>query len=278
MLYATTGDATDGRAAQESGSLAGKILRLTPDGQPAPGNPFAGSPVWSLGHRNVQGIGWDAAGRMYASEFGQNRLDELNLIKPGANYGWPHVEGSGGAPRFTDPLVTWTTDEASPSGILVTGDAVYLAALRGERLWRVPLADGRVGTPEPLLVGDLGRLRDVVLAPDGGSLYVLTNNTARGTPRAGDDRLVRLPSPEGYSRRRPVSASKRCTCSSAGRTCTFSSGDTPSRSGESICSSGASSANRSIAAVCDPSGSMMLTSAGSPSSSPVSTACSGRSP
>jgi glucose/arabinose dehydrogenase len=193
MLYATTGDATNGEAAQDPGSLSGKILRLTPDGKPAPGNPFAGSPVWSLGHRNVQGIGWDAAGRMYASEFGQNRLDELNLIKPGANYGWPHVEGSGGAPRFTDPLVTWTTDEASPSGILVTGDAVYLAALRGERLWRVPLADGRVGTPEPLLVGDLGRLRDVVLAPDGGSLYVLTNNTARGTPRAGDDRLVRLP-------------------------------------------------------------------------------------
>lgn len=193
MLYATTGDATSGEAAQDTGSLAGKILRLTPDGRPAPGNPFTGSPVWSYGHRNVQGIGWDASGRMYASEFGQDRLDELNLISPGANYGWPDVEGPGGGPQLTDPLLTWPTDDASPSGILVTGDAVYLAALRGERLWRVPLAEGRVGTPEPLLVGDLGRLRDVVLGPDGRSLYVLTNNTARGTPRSGDDRLVRLP-------------------------------------------------------------------------------------
>jgi glucose/arabinose dehydrogenase len=129
---------------------------------------------------------------MYASEFGQNRLDELNLIEPGANYGWPDVEGGGGREGFTDPLVTWSTDEASPSGLLVTGDAVYLAALQGERLWRVPLADGEVGEPESLLEGELGRLRDVVLAPGGDALWVLTNNTARGEPRSGDDRLVRL--------------------------------------------------------------------------------------
>jgi glucose/arabinose dehydrogenase len=194
MLYASTGDATDGGAAQDLHSLAGKILRLTPDGAPAPGNPFPGSPVWTLGHRNVQGFGWDAQGRMFASEFGQNRLDEINLIEPGHNYGWPHVEGTGGTDLgFTDPLVTWPTDEASPSGLLVTGDAVYLAALAGQRLWRVPLADGRLGRPEALLDGDLGRLRDVVLAPDGRSLWVLTNNTARGVPKPGDDRLVRLP-------------------------------------------------------------------------------------
>jgi glucose/arabinose dehydrogenase len=193
MLYVTTGDAQSGAHAQDASSLAGKILRVTPQGAPAPGNPFPGSPVWSLGHRNVQGIGWDARGRMYASEFGQNRLDELNLVVPGANYGWPEVEGTGGSERgFTDPLVVWGTDEASPSGLLVTGDAVYLAALRGQRLWRVPLDDGRVGAPEAFLAGELGRLRDVVLAPSRDALWVLTNNTARGVPRPGDDRLVEL--------------------------------------------------------------------------------------
>ena len=191
MLYVTTGDAGDTGRAQDPASLGGKILRITPDGEPASGNPFAGSPVWSLGHRNVQGIGWDPAGRMYASEFGQNALDELNLIEPGANYGWPLVEGGGGAPEFVDPFVTWTTDEASPSGIAVTGDAVYLAALRGERLWRVPLIDGTAGSPAAHLAGELGRLRDVVVTPDG-SLLVLTNNTSRGDAGPDDDRLVSL--------------------------------------------------------------------------------------
>ncbi len=201
MLYVTTGDAGDRDSAQDPGSLAGKILRLTPDGEPAPGNPDPGSPVWSLGHRNVQGVGWDAAGRMYASEFGQDTLDELNLVTPGGNYGWPDVEGTVGAgdDRFVDPLVTWPTDEASPSGLLVTADAVYLAALRGQRLWRVPLDgdDGgrgggvTVGSPQAAVDG-VGRLRDVVAAPDGG-LWLLTSNTARGDPGPDDDRLLRVP-------------------------------------------------------------------------------------
>jgi glucose/arabinose dehydrogenase len=167
---------------------------VTRDGTPAPGNPFPGSPVWTLGHRNVQGLGWAADGTMYASEFGQNRLDELNLIQPGSNYGWPNVEGSDGEGGFVDPLVTWSTGEASPSGLVVTGDAVYLAALRGARLWRVPLVGpGAVGAPEAYLVGELGRLRDVVVAPDGRGLWLLTNNTARGQPAPDDDKLVALP-------------------------------------------------------------------------------------
>lgn len=193
MLYAGTGDAGVPERAQDPDSLGGKILRVAPDGEPPPDNPDPRSPVWSLGHRNVQGLGWDAAGRMYASEFGTDELDELNLIEPGQNYGWPRVEGPGGGDELTDPLVTWPPSEASPSGLLVTGDAVYLAALRGERLWRVPLEGGEVGEPEAYLEGDLGRLRDVVLAPEGDALWVLTNNTARGEPREGDDRLVRVP-------------------------------------------------------------------------------------
>lgn len=190
MLYVTTGDAGETSRSQDPASLGGKILRVTPEGAPAPGNPTAGSPVWSLGHRNVQGLGWDAQGRMFASEFGQNTFDELNLVEPGANYGWPVVEGAGGDAAYRDPLVTWATSEASPSGLVVTGDAVYLAALRGERLWRVPLVgdDAVVGPPEALLAGEQGRLRDVVLddGPDGPALLVLTN-TGEG------DRVLRLP-------------------------------------------------------------------------------------
>jgi glucose/arabinose dehydrogenase len=196
MLYVTTGDGSDGGSSQRPASLGGKILRVTPDGRPAPGNPDPRSPVWTSGHRNVQGIGWDAEGRMYASEFGQNTWDELNRILPGRNYGWPDVEGRGQATDarrgFTDPLVVWRTDEASPSGLAVGDDSIWLAALRGERLWRVPLrSDGSVGPPQALLQGRLGRLRTVEVEPDG-SLLVLTSNTFRGTPRPGDDRLVRL--------------------------------------------------------------------------------------
>ncbi|WP_369375697.1 sorbosone dehydrogenase family protein [Promicromonospora sp. Populi] len=201
-LYVATGDAGDTANAQDPESLGGKILRVTPDGEPAPGNPEAGSPVWSMGHRNVQGLAWDASGRMFAAEFGQDALDELNVIEPGGNYGWPEVEGPGDQPGFTDPVAWWPTSEASPSGITVTDEAVYLAALRGERLWRVPLlgtasdvADGDspgFGEPQALLSGEYGRLRAVHAASDG-ELYVLTNNTdGRGTPAAEDDRLLRV--------------------------------------------------------------------------------------
>src|SRR5690606_22504892 len=109
-LYVTTGDAGRGAAAQRLDDLGGKILRITAEGEPAPGNPVPGSPVRSLGHRNVQGIGWSSDGRMFASEFGQDAWDELNLVVPGGNYGWPVVEGTGGDDRgFVHPLVTWAT-------------------------------------------------------------------------------------------------------------------------------------------------------------------------
>lgn len=190
FLYVTTGDAGDPPSAQDPDSLNGKILRITADGDPAPGNPDEGSPVWSLGHRNVQGLGWAPDGRMFASEFGQNTWDELNVIEPGGNYGWPEVEGVG--PGFVEPVAVWGTREASPSGLAVTDEGVYLAALRGERLWRVPLTDDGVGTPQALLEGEHGRLRAVEPAPDG-SLWVVTGNTdGRGDLRDGDDRILRV--------------------------------------------------------------------------------------
>lgn len=190
-LFATTGDIYEVERAQDRDSLGGKILRMTPDGEPAPGNPFD-SLVWSWGHRNVQGLGWAVDGRMFASEFGQDTWDELNLIEPGGNYGWPRVEGEGdGDGQFVSPLHVWSTREASPSGLAVTREGVYLASLRGQTLWRVPLTADGTGEPQPLLQ-DLGRLRHVVEAPDG-ALWVMTNNTdGRGQPRAGDDRIVRV--------------------------------------------------------------------------------------
>ena len=195
LLYVGTGDAGDTERSQDRSSPNGKILRLTPDGAPARGNPTAGSPVYSLGHRNVQGLAWDAAGRLFATEFGQNQLDEVNLIQPGRNYGWPLVEGTGDTDggRFTNPLVTWSTDEASPSGMAIAGDTVYVAALRGERLWSVPLNGATVGEPRAELRGRYGRLRTAAIAPDG-SLWLTTSNTdGRGDPRNGDDRILRFP-------------------------------------------------------------------------------------
>lgn len=194
LLYVGTGDAGDGRRSQDKGSLSGKILRIRPDGSTPPDNPF-GTAVWTYGHRNVQGLGWDAAGRMFASEFGQNAYDELNLIRPGGNYGWPTVEGAGdGGGRFVAPLQVWPTADASPSGIAVTRiGVVYMAALRGERLWRVEVgAAGSVLSVTALYAGTYGRLRAVELAPDG-RLWILTSNIFRGSPAADDDRVVILP-------------------------------------------------------------------------------------
>ncbi|WP_093420404.1 PQQ-dependent sugar dehydrogenase [Saccharopolyspora flava] len=193
MLHAAVGDAGDSASSQDLSSLGGKILRMTPDGGVPPDNPFPGSLVLSYGHRNVQGLAWGPDGTLYASEFGQNTWDELNIIRPGANYGWPTVEGIGGAPGLTDPVQQWPTDEASPSGIAVRGESLYLANLRGERLREVPLRD--LGTSTEHFVGEHGRLRDVAVAPDG-TLRVLTSNTdGRGDPAPTDDRMLAFPAP-----------------------------------------------------------------------------------
>jgi len=196
MLYAGTGETYYTRGiAQDQANLGGKILRITPEGRPAPGNPFGDSPIWSYGHRNVQGLAWDAQGRMYASELGEDLYDELNVILPGRNYGWPIVEGQGTDPRFVNPITTWTpTRIASPSGIAVLGEHIYVACLGGKRLYRVSL-DGR--TVEAMLDGDYGRLRTIAVAPDG-SLWVTTTNhdqAARAlgtTPHPEDDRVLRI--------------------------------------------------------------------------------------
>lgn len=191
LLYAGTGDASETGNSQDQNSLGGKVLRMTPAGQPAPGNPW-NNLVLSKGHRNVQGLAFDAQGRLFASEFGQNRFDEVNRIEAGRDYGWPTVEGDADDDGFTRPLTTWATSDASPSGAAIRGNTLYVAALRGERLWTLPLdGNGGVGEPRAVLEGDYGRLRAVAVAPDD-SLWILTSNRdGRGSPTADDDRILR---------------------------------------------------------------------------------------
>ncbi|MGZ0204274.1 PQQ-dependent sugar dehydrogenase [Streptomyces sp. RM1] len=193
MLYAGTGESGRRGLAQDKNSLGGKILRLTPDGEPAPGNPFPDSPVYSYGHRNVQGLAWDDRQRLFASEFGQDTWDELNAIKPGGNYGWPDAEGRSSDPRFQNPIAQWHTDDASPSGIAYVHGVIWMAALKGERLWRIPLRGTRAAAaPQAFLTGTYGRLRTVAPAGDG-KLWLITDNTdGRGHPKKGDDRILEL--------------------------------------------------------------------------------------
>jgi glucose/arabinose dehydrogenase len=192
LLYVGTGETGDRDHAQDPASLGGKILRLTADLQPAPGNSF-GTAVYSYGHRNVQGLAFDDQGRLWASEFGQNTWDELNLVTAGGNYGWPVVEGPGENAGFTAPQQVWPTSEASPSGIAFWRGSIWMAGLRGMRLWQIPITEsGGTGTPVAQLTDLAGRLRTAQVAPDG-SLWVTTSNTdGRGDVRAGDDRILRL--------------------------------------------------------------------------------------
>lgn len=188
MLYATVGDAGQGDRAQDPGSLGGKILRMTADGDVPSDNPFAGSLVYSSGHRNPQGLAWTDDGIMFATEFGQNTWDELNIITPGANYGWPEAEGIAGEDGFTDPVQQWSPDAASPSGMTRIGGTLFIANLRGAVLRAVPVADPTTSTD--FFAGEFGRLRDVIAGPDG-TLWFVTNNTdGRGMPRPADDRIL----------------------------------------------------------------------------------------
>jgi glucose/arabinose dehydrogenase len=193
MLYATVGDARKPDTAQDPDTLNGKILRMTPTGEVPDDNPTPGSLVYSMGHRNPQGLAWDKDGQLWAAEFGQDTWDEFNRIEPGGNYGWPVVEGKAGDPRFIDPWAQWHTDDASPSGLTYRDGTFFLASLKGQRLW-VIYVDEAAGTASAVdwFVGEYGRIRDVTPGPDG-SLWMLTNNTdSRGTPREGDDRILQV--------------------------------------------------------------------------------------
>lgn len=202
VLYIGTGDAGQADLAQDPESLAGKILRVTRDGDVPDDNPEGDSPVYALGLRNVQGLAWDADGQLYATELGPDVDDAIYRVQAGANYGWPHITASQpGGEEFAGPVDVRQPEEASWSGaaFLVDGAIpqwegnLFAAGLRGQRLWRYELAgDGQVADVEQLLVQEHGRLRHVTQAPDG-SLWVLTSNLdGRGDPDPDDDRILRL--------------------------------------------------------------------------------------
>jgi glucose/arabinose dehydrogenase len=195
-LYVGVGETGDRGLAQDKSALNGKILRITASGKVPSDNPFKGSPVWTWGHRNVQGFAWDRAGRMWASEFGQDTTDEVNLIRKGRNYGWPNVEGKGDTAggKYTNPLVTWSpTSTSSPSGAAIVGSTLYVGALAGQKLWKIPLHGAKAGKPVALVSEQYGRIRAVTATPAGRSLWFSTSNRdGRGSPADDDDRIVQL--------------------------------------------------------------------------------------
>lgn len=193
-LYVTTGDSAEAALAQQRDSLAGKILRLTDDGSVPADNPF-GNAVYSYGHRNPQGLAWDDEGRLWATEHGSSARDELNVIEPGANYGWPVITGAETDPAMEAPAFHSSQYETwAPAGAAAHDGSVFFAGLRGERLYEAQTNDGEVTAFVSHFAGDFGRIRGVTVGPGGEFLYLTTSNTdGRGEPRDGDDRIVRIP-------------------------------------------------------------------------------------
>lgn len=190
MLYAVTGDAQMGSNAQDTASLGGKVLRMTPDGDVPTDNPTPGSLVYSMGHRNPEGLAWDAAGRLWITEFGEDGWDELNRIEPGANYGWPIVEGNSNDPSFVNPVVQWRTAEMGPSGLAFVDDTFFIAGLTGRRLWTVVFDAAGEPITAAHFAGEFGRIRDVVVGPDDDVWFMSNRTDGRGdAPGPDDDRI-----------------------------------------------------------------------------------------
>ena len=215
MLYVATGDAREPSHAQNAASLAGKVLRMRSDGSVPADNPTPGSLVYTRGVRNVQGLTWLPSGDAIGTDHGPSGFpnerfrqgrDELNVIPRGGNLGWPSVAGRSEDRRFTPPLVEWSDPGIAPSGVAAyTGPhqpwagSVFVAALKGEQLRRVVVArdsaasaEWRARSDESLFVGRFGRLRAVVMGPDGLVYFTTSNRDGRGGPRSGDDHVLRL--------------------------------------------------------------------------------------
>jgi glucose/arabinose dehydrogenase len=195
-LYIGTGDAQNPTQAQVTSTLGGKILRITDQGQTPADNPF-NNPVYSYGHRNVQGLAWDDAGTLWATEHGRSGiasgLDELNVIVSGSNYGWPEIEGDETQSGMVPPAYnSGSSDTWAPSGAAFTNGSVYFSGLRGRALYQAVVSNGRVTDFKEHLTGKYGRIREVIATPDG-MLYITTSNMdGRGSPQTGDDKIIRV--------------------------------------------------------------------------------------
>ena len=196
LLYITTGDAGVEKNAQNTSSLAGKILRIHDDGRIPNDNPFSNA-VYSYGHRNPQGIAWDAKGNLFATEHGRSGaasgFDEVNLITKGKNYGWPTIEGDETRDGMENPLAHSGSKETwAPSGATIMNNTLVFTGLRGQALYQADIQNGKIGTITRSHSNEFGRIRTVVYGPDN-RLYILTNNTdGRGTPKPGDDKIIKL--------------------------------------------------------------------------------------
>jgi glucose/arabinose dehydrogenase len=192
MLYAATGDAGTPAAAADPKSLAGKVLRMAADGKPAPDNP-GGTLVYASGMHNPQSLAWDQFKHLFVTDAGTT-WDEINLIQPGKNYGWPAVEGQANNPQYADPTLTVRPGQGGCAGLALTGQLMLTGCLTGTRLYLVQLtaAGGTLGAAQPLLQGRFGRLRTVVRAPDGSIWVTTSNKDGHGTPGPDDDRILRI--------------------------------------------------------------------------------------
>ena len=209
-LYITTGDALQKEQAQDLDTLAGKILRVDAEGNIPADNPFPGSAVYTYGHRNPQGIDWEPeSGRMFSSEHGPSGFDgpgggdEINLIVPGGNYGWPLVSHDGVLEGTIKPMIQFTPAEAPASALYYSSEvmpfftgSLFFGALRGEGVVRVVLSEDESENTTiertEKIIGDVGRIRDVVEGPDGSIYFTTSNRDGRGQEREGDDRLYRI--------------------------------------------------------------------------------------
>ncbi|WP_019243284.1 MULTISPECIES: PQQ-dependent sugar dehydrogenase [Bacillus] len=186
-LYITVGDALNEERAQNISSLNGKILRMKLDGTIPEDNPFPNSYVYSYGHRNSQGLVWNENGQLYSSEHGPSAHDEINLITPGNNYGWPIIKGDEAKTNMQNPLIHSGKDTWAPSGIAYYKKNLYIAMLRGESVKRFDIQSKVMHN----VVTGVGRIRDVFI--EGDYLYFITNNTdGRGVPKPEDDKLYMI--------------------------------------------------------------------------------------
>ncbi len=201
-LYITTGETGNTNLAQDKNSAAGKILRINSDGSIPEDNPFSGSPIYSYGHRNPQGLDWDESGNLVATEHGPRQHDEINVIVPGANYGWPDIIGDEIMEGLVTPIMNTGDDTWAPSGaVFYDGNKIpqwigkfFVATLRGNHLHMIDfdLEKNKVLSHQKLFTGDFGRLRDVATGPDGYLYFLTSNRDGRGSPEINDDRILRI--------------------------------------------------------------------------------------